>query len=287
MIFLLSWIFLSFINSIKEIFTKHSLKTVDTKLLIWIVSLFSSFLMLPFVINEWLPNFTQTFFLAFIFGWILYFIWKFYYFKALKYWEISYIAPLKWLVTVNVIFTSWLLLWEIPRITWILWLFFVILWVYTLSIQKGHIKFLDPIKHLFTNKWSRFYLITALVYGFTVTIDKIWVLETSPFFWWFSMNMFLFFVTLPNIIKNKKKSKKLITDNYKVLSWLILLHTTVYIWQMYVIQNILASYTSAFKTSSALFTIVIWWLFFKEKDLKKKFVSWLIILAWIILIIFS
>mgnify|MGYP003998905723 CR=1 FL=1 len=287
MIFLFAWIVLSFVNALKEIFIKHSLKTVDSKLLIGIVSLFSSILMLPFIIREWLPDFSLKFFLAFLFWGILYFIWKYFYFQSLKYWEISFISPLKWLVVVNVIFTSWLLLWEVPSIIWTFWIFFVVFWIYLLSIQKWHVKFLDPLKHLLTDKWSRFYLITAVAYWFTVTIDKIWVLETSPFFWWFCMNMFLFFVTLPHLIKNKKKSKELIIWSYKVLSGLIILHTSIYVWQMYIIQNILASYTSAFKASSALFAIIIWWLFFKEKDLKKKFLSWIIIVIWIFLIILS
>jgi|SaaInlStandDraft_5_1057022.scaffolds.fasta_scaffold02138_6 uncharacterized membrane protein len=287
MYFLIAWVLLSFVNSIKEIFIKHSLNKVDSKLLVWVMSLFSSLLMLPFVIREWIPELTNKFYIAFFFWWVIYFIWKFFYFEALKNWEISFISPLKWLVTVNVIFTSWLLLGEVPSFVWLMWMILAIVWVYILSIQKWHVKIIDPIKHLFTDKWSKLYLITALAYWFTVTIDKIGVLETSPFFWWFCMNMFLFFVTIPYLLKNLAKSKNFLINNYKILSWLVILHASIYIWQMYVIQNILASYTSAFKSSSALFTVIIWWIFFKEKDLKKKFFSALLIVLWIVLIIFS
>lgn len=287
MIFLLAWVLLSFVNSFKEISIKYSLKTIDTQLLIWIMSFFSSLLMLPFVISEWIPNLTPKYFAAFWIWWILYFIWKYFYFKALEIWDISFIAPLKWFVILNVILTSWLLLWEVPSSIWFIWMILIVLWIYVLSIQKWHISFLDPIKHLITNKWSRLYLITSVAYWFTVTIDKIGVLETSPFFWAFSMTSFLFFVTLPKIIKDFWKTKKIIIKNYKILSWIVILQTCISVWQMYIISNILASYTSAFKASSALFSIVIWWIIFKEKDLQKRFLAWLIIVWGIILIVLS
>lgn len=287
MIYLLAWVLLSFTNAMKEILVKHTLKWVDSTLLIGLISFFISLILLPFVIIEWIPQLSVTFWIAFFIWGLLYFIWKYFFFKSLQQWDISFIAPLKWLVTINVVLSSWLLLWELPNLIGLSGILLIVWWVYLLAIQKHHVWFFDPIRHIFTHRGSRLYLITSLCYGFTVTIDKIGVLETSPIFWVFAMNIFLTGASALHICKNVKASKEIISKNYHVFFWIVVVSTCIVVWQMYIIEQILASYTSAFKASSSLFAVLIWGMFFWEKDLRQKFVAALVILAWVMCIILS
>ncbi|MDD5770447.1 MAG: hypothetical protein PHE25_05755 [Candidatus Gracilibacteria bacterium] len=55
---------------------------------------------------------------------------------------------------------------------------------------------------------------------------------------------------------------------------------------MYILSQVLAPYASAFKTSSALFAVVIGGWVFKEKGLLQRFFSALIILVGVVLISF-
>lgn len=274
-------------NSIKEIAIKKWLKNIDSNTLAGLVWLFTSIILIPFIINEWIPSFWDSFFIAFIFWSIMYFWGKYLNFTALSIWDISYISPLKALVTINVVFTSFIILWEKPNIYWFLWIIIIAIWSYILSIKKEHTNLLDPIKHLFLNKWSRIYLLVTILYGFTVTIDKIWVNSSSPIFWTFCMNFMVFLFSLWKILSNYKFVKIEIKNNFLIFTIIILLHTLIYVSQMVVISNILASYTSAFKTSSSLFAVIIWWKIFNEENLFIKFIATLIMILGVILISFS
>ncbi len=278
---------LLFSNWVKEILVKKSLKWFDPSFLMWVFSLCTSLIVLPFVIEEGLPKLSLKFILAFVFGGLLYLLWKYCYFRALKEGELSYISPLKWLVTVWVVFTSWLLLWEVPSLLWIIWISVIVIGIYVLAIQKGHVKALEPIKYLFTDKWSRLYLVTVLAYSFTVSIDKIWVLETSPLFWTLCMNIFIFVSVLPSMLKNVKKWYKAVKKYKTVFITWIILNSGVYILHMYTIEVMLSSYVSAFKNSSSIIAVILWWILLKEKDLKKKAIAALIIALGVVCVVFA
>ncbi len=270
-------------NGVKEIVLKKLLNGMDASFLMWILSFCTSILVLPFVIQEWFPELSPKFFWAFFSWGILYLVWKYFYFRALKYWEISYISPLKWIISIGVVFTGWLLLWELPSLLWGIWISIIVIGIYFLSLQKSHIKVLDPVIHLFTDKGSRLFLITVVAYSFSTSIDKVWVLETSPFFWALCMNLFIFFSVLPSVIIHFKKWYKSIKKSRWFLPLIVVLHAGVYSLHMYTIELMLSSYVSAFKNSSAIFTVIVGWIIFKEKDLKKKVWATLIIVFWVVL----
>lgn len=287
LIYLYAFLVLWLLNSFKDISIKHSLKNIDSWLLAWMTSLFTIFFSIPFLVNEWLPNeFSPNFIWILLFWWVFYYFWKFFNFSSLKHGDISLIWPMKWLVTLSTIFTSFLLLWEIPSKIWVVWLLLIVLGTYLLTIEKSHTHFLDPIKALLKNKWSRLYLICIMFYWFTVTFDRMWVLWSSVWFWTVSMNTFVFLFSLPDFIKNKWKIISTFKWIYLSFSLIVVLHFIVYVSQMYVVGEILVPYTSAFKTSTALFAVVIWWWFFKEKWLLQRFLSALIILSGVALIAF-
>ena len=54
-----------------------------------------------------------------------------------------------------------------------------------------------------------------------------------------------------------KASKQIISKNYQVFFWIVVVSTCIVVGQMYIIEQILASYTSAFKASSSLFAVLI------------------------------
>lgn len=276
----------SFIQALKEISIKNNLKNLDWNTLIFILSGLSLILWFPFVLYNWIPDLSSKFFIVFFLSWFLFYIWKLFNFKALQIEDISYISPLKSLISIFVLFLWIIILNEIPNIFWLIGLLLVLIWLYLLNIQKYHKKFIEPIVHIFKNKGSQFFLVTIFCYGFTNIFDKIWVLETNPIFWIFVMNLFLFFVSLKNFLKDFSKNKEFITKRYKSILITFLFYSTSHITQMASLQYIFASYVSVIKSSSMLFVIIIWWIFFKEKDLLRKFFIWLLILVWIIFIYF-
>lgn len=227
-IYIYAFLVLWFLNSFKDIFIKHSLKNIDSWVLAWFVSLFAFFLTLPFLYNEWLPKtFSPNFIWILVFGWVFYYSWKYFNFKSLSLWDISLISPMKWLVTISTILTSFLLLWEKVSIIWWIWLFLIVAWTYLLAVEKGHKNIFDPIKALWINPWSKMYLICIIFYWFTVTIDRIWVLGSSVWFWTACMNLSVFLFSLPDIIKHRKVFFKNFKKIYISFFFICLLHFIV------------------------------------------------------------
>ncbi len=286
-IYLYAFFVLWFLNSFKDIFIKHSLKNIDSWVLAWITSLCLVILTLPFLYNDGLPKeFSPNFLWILLFGGVFYYFWKYFNFTSLSLWDISLISPMKWLVTLSSIATSFLLLWETVSIIWWLWLFLIVAWTYLLAIEKSHTKFLDPIKALWSNPWSKMYLICILFYWFTTTIDRMWTTWSSVWFWSVCMNFTVFIFSIPDILKHKKSFINNFRKIYISFFFIVLLHFVVQTSQYYVVSQILSPYTSAFKTSSALFAVIIGWWFFKEKWLLKRFISAVIVLAWVALVAF-
>lgn len=276
----------SFVQSLKEISIKNNLKGIDSNALIFILSFLSIIFWFPFIIYNWIPELSLKFWWVFFLSWILFYIWKLFSFKAFQVGDISTISPLKSLITVFSLFLWILIVWDKPSFLWLIWIIVIVVWVYFLNLQKYHTKIYDPIMHLFKNKWSKYFLVSIICYSFTFVFDKVWVLESNPIFWVFMMNFFLFFTSFNNFKKDYFKNKTFLITKYKFLFLTFFFYALSHITQMTALQFILLQYVSAIKTSSLLFAIVIWWLFFKEKWLKRKFLIWLIIVSWVILIYF-
>ena len=277
----------AFSHAFKWIFQKINLKDMNSNTLIFLLSAWSIVFWFPFICYLGLPEITIKLILVFIFSGILFYIWKFFSFKALQEEDISYISPLHWLITIGVLFLWFILLKETPSFFWILWVLIILFWVYFLNLQKYHTKFFEPIKHIFTNKWSQFFLITVVCYSFTNIFDKIGVLESYPIFWLFMMNVFLFFTSFYWFTKTYKKDIWYIKNKYLLLLGTFVFYALWHIAQMTAIQYIFIGYMSAIKTAWMIFTIILWWIFFKEKDLLRKFIIWFFIVLWIVLIYFA
>lgn len=128
------------------------------------------------------------------------------------------------------------------------------------------------------------YLISIACYGFTVTIDKMGVLASSPIFWVILMNLSVFFLSIGQMKGKTKATLERLSDMKIALVTIVILHTSVIVAQMYVISEILSSYTSAMKASSAIFSVIIGGWYFREQDLLKKSLATCIILLGVIFI---
>ena len=269
-------------HSIKWMFQKVNLKDINSNTLIFVLSWLSTLFWIPFIVHMWIPEISLKVVLVFVLWSALFYIWELFHFQALQIEDISYISPLMWLVTVWVVCLWAVILNEIPSIYWIIGIGLILMWVYFLNLQKYHTKFFEPIKHLYTNKWSQLFLITVICYSFTNILDKIWVAESYPIFWIFLMNLSLFIISSFKLNKTFKKDISFFRTHW-VLIWItFFFYVLGHITQMTAIQYIFIWYMSAIKTASLLFTIILWWIFFKEKDIMKKFTYWVLIVIGLI-----
>ena len=242
---------------------------------------------LPFLIHEGIPNHIEPGFLWVVAGWwIFYYLGKYFNFQSLALGDISLIAPLKWLVTVATVFSSIFFLGEGINIWGALGIGLTLIGTYSLAVEKSHMTFLSPIRALFRDPGSRMFLIALCFYGFTVTFDRMGIHASSIWLWAFLMNSIVFIMSSRDIYRHRKTLRKNIKKEYKSLVILIVLHVWIYISQMYIVSEIIAPYTSAFKSASALLSIALGGWFFREKNLLQRFTWACIILTGIICISF-
>lgn len=288
MIYLYAFFVLSFLNAFKDISTKQSLKSLDAGVMTGICSLAIIVVTLPFVILEGIPSHIEypSFIWIVLGGGLFYYFGKYFNFQSLSLGDISLISPMKWLVTIATVFSSIILLGEYVNIWGFLGIVLTIGGTYFLAVEKWHTTFIEPIRALVTNPGSRMFLIAVCFYGFTVTFDRMGIHASSIWFWAFLMNAIVFIMSIRDLYKHRKTLKKNLKTQYKALILVIILHVWIYLSQMYIVSEVIAPYTSAFKSASALFAVMFGGWFFQEKHLLQRFFWACIILFGIILISF-
>lgn len=278
-------IIVAILQWVKETSLKSNLKNINSNILIFLLAFFSVLFWLPFIVYFWIPDLSIKFWWVFLLSGFTLYVWKLLNFRAMQAEEISYIAPFRWLIMICVVIFSFILLWEYPSVLGWLGIFLILLWIYLLNITKYHTKFLDPILHITKNKSFLFILFSSIFYWLTTVLDKIGLSEAYPIFWIFIVNLYLVLISSKNFISTFSSNKKSILNSYNVIVITFILYLLIQLIQMEALKLIYPWYFSWIKNSSMLFTIILWWIFFNEKDIKKKLLTWLFIVLWVILII--
>ena len=130
------------------------------------------------------------------------------------------------------------------------------------------------------------FLASLCFYGFTVTFDRMGIHASSIWLWAFLMNLTVLTMSTRDIYKHRKTLKQNIKTQYRALILVIVLHVWIYLSQMYIVSEVIAPYTSAFKSASALFAVILGGWFFQERHLLQRFTGACIILFGIVLISF-
>ncbi len=283
MILLYAFFVLTFLNAFKDIAIKKWLQNLSPGAMTGITSFTLILVSIPFIVQEGIPSHIDSWFLWVVLGGgIFYYFGKFFNFTALSLGDISYITPMKGLVSIAVIFSSLLLLGEGVTLGGWLGIFLIFLGTYFLALEKTHTHIFAPIRALWTNAGSKMYLISVLMYGFTVTFDRMGVQGSSIWIWTFLMNFIMFVMSSRDLYSERKTIRQDMRKYWKVLFFILSLHVFVYVSQMWIVSQVIAPYTSGFKAASALFAVIFGGWFFKEKDIMKRFIAAMIILIGVI-----
>lgn len=239
----------------------------------------------PFIVRDGIPDHIDSSFLWIVLGGgVFYYFGKFFNFTALSLGDISYIAPMKGLVSIAVIFSSLLLLGEWVSIGGWLGIFLIFAGTYFLALEKTHTHVLAPIQALWTNVGSKMYLVSVLMYGFTVTFDRMGVHGSSIWIWTFLMNLIMFIMSSRDVYSERKTIRQDMRKYWRVLFLILSLHVFIYVSQMWIVSQVIAPYTSGFKAASALFAVMFGGWFFREKNLLKRFIAAAIIFSGVLCI---
>ncbi len=207
-----------------------------------------------------------------------------FYYKALKEEEVSFVLPLLSLAPVITLACSALFLREFPNIFGIIGVLLIILGIYTLKLNHAREGIMQPFRHIKNNKGAQMMTIVFLSLGIGSVIDKVGVSNSNAYVFalvnYIGVSTTLFFIT---VIKARKHLRELQTywKQFLLLGAVVAGYTLLYVLAL---EESFASYAIAIRNASIIFTIVLGYLFFKEKDIKQKILAAVIIAAGLVFI---
>ena len=129
-----------------------------------------------------IPEIGSDFYISVLATVILNFIAVILYLKALKITDLSLSIPMMSFTLVFLIFTSFILLNELPTIFGTAGIFLIVIGSYVLNSNKNRTRFLSPFKEIFRNKGIFYMLIVAFLFSISANFDKLVVLNSDIIF---------------------------------------------------------------------------------------------------------
>ncbi|MBI2625979.1 MAG: EamA family transporter [Candidatus Nealsonbacteria bacterium] len=206
--------------------------------------------------------------------------------KALQIGELSLTAPLLSFTPVFLIFTSRIMLGESIGFLGICGVALITAGTYALELrrEKG---IWGPIKALLKDKAALMTLIVALIYSVSSNFNKIAVANSSPITYLVFVQMIsaLVFITIIFLKSDQKFAG--IKSGWKMLLAVGLFTALSLFAQMTALTLAMVPYVISLKRTSAVFSVILGFIAFKERNIKPKLIGSILMMAGVLLISIS
>jgi len=279
--------FTAFFESLKDVFSKKSLKNIDEYVVSWSLRFFALPFLVPLLFFIEIPSLGNKFWLALLVGGSLNVIATILYMKAIKYSDLSITVPMVTFTPLFLLLTSPLIVGEFPTFLGLIGVLLIVLGSYTLNIKQRHEGYLVPFRALLKETGPKLMLLVAFIWSITSNFDKIGVQNSSSIFWAVAVNIFITLVMLPIMLYKSRGSFQHIRINYKALFPVGLFSALTLIFQMTAISLTLVAYVISIKRTSALMSVLFGHLIFKEKDIRERLAGAVIMIVGVLFITLS
>jgi len=274
----------AFFESIKDVLSKRSLKGINEYVVAWALWFFPFPLLLIVLMIMGIPSIGSQFWLALISGGTFNVVATILYMKAIKYSDLSISVPLLAFSPLFLLITSPLLVGEFPNQYGLIGILLIVIGSYVLNIKKRSEGFFQPFKSLINETGSRLMLIVALIWSVSANIDKVGILNSSPFLWITAMSAFVSITLLPLVLtKIPKRKKELKSWTYSLFPIGIIYGLTI-INQMVAISITIVPYVISIKRTSTILSVFWGYFIFKENYIKDRLTGVVIMIAGVLLI---
>lgn len=231
------------------------------------------------------PTIGSAFYFSVLITVVINIIGAIFYFKALKISDLSLSVPMLSFTPVFLIFTSFILLKELPTLFGILGIFLIVIGSYILNIARDNKSLSAPFKNIFKNKGVFYMLIVAFLWSVSSNFDKLVVKNSDPVFGYFVVYLLLCLAFLVISFIQKQKIKEIYKENFHKFLFIgiFLALTAVAINTAYTMQ--IVPYVISLKRLTVLFSVFYGGLLFREKDILRRIFGALVMLIGAILVI--
>lgn len=269
------WIFFAFLTAVceaaKDAVCKKSLHNVDEYVVAWSWKAFPLPFLLPLLFFvDWPAELSLRFWGALFVGGLLNVLVTFVYIRAIRVSDLSLTVPLLSFTPVFLLGTSPLLVGEFPAVSGYLGVLFIFTGSYVLGVKNRELGYLGPLKAVLRHKGPRLMLLVAALWSVAANMDKIGVLETSPFFWAACIQSFVALGMTPIAMYKSANFVRMVRENAPILSLIGLFAALGLAFQMTAIEEGLVPYVISIKRTSIVFSVLFGGLIFKEKDAASR-----------------
>ncbi len=274
----------AFLLASSDAYTKRIISKYDVYLLAWIRNVFATPYLILVIFLVKIPVTDFYFWLAIGTGLPIEILALILNLKAIKLSPLSLTMPFLGLTPVFLIFTSFIMLGELPDLPGITGILLIAIGAYLLNFSSLRNSILDPFKAVLKEKGSVLMIIVAFIYSITSNIAKIGINHSSAAF--FGSVYYLLVTVLISVFyrKNILSSGNIISKNIKDLSLIGFFYGLSIVLHFIGLSLTHVAYMISVKRTSLLFSILYGKFMFHEIKIKERLLGSLLIMAGVILI---
>jgi drug/metabolite transporter (DMT)-like permease len=193
--------------------------------------------------------------------------------KATQISDLSVSMPMLSLTPLFLIITSYLMRGELPTFYGVIGIFLIAAGAYTVNINHSSDGFLEPFKRLIKDKGPFYAIIVAFIWSITSNLFKTGILYSGPVFYNAVVYLFSSMIMLPLVFIKFKDKVRDIKTNFNSLILLGCLSAFMTVLAAYAMLSSIVPYVIALKRSSVIFSVLIGFIFFKEKNFKHAIIG--------------
>lgn len=274
----------AFLTSVNDVIRKRTAHKTDVYIASWGMRFFSLFFILPMAFFVKFPVIKPMFWVALLVSGSILTLTTLLYNKSIEISDLSLSTPMLALSPIFLLVTSPVILGEFPSRLGLIGILLIVIGSYILNSKSEHKGYWAPFKAMLQNRGPRLMLMVALIYSVGANVDKVGVLNSSPFFWVLALDIISSLLLLPIMFWRTRHVFKKVRAEMKFLVVMGFVDALALICQMTAITMAIVPYVITIKRTSALMSSLFGFFILKEKGVQERLVGVVLMIAGLIFI---
>lgn len=283
------WAFLSVLAGLGDAISYAMIKKLN-KLDLYVKLLYYNLITLPFLLVGFLfykvPAVSSYFYAIVGINVIIWLIAMFLLMKSLQESDFSISIPLLSFTPIFLLFVSYALLREFPTNLGLVGILIVVFGSYILHISSIKHGYLEPLKSIFKNK-GIYMIIAAFLFSITASLAKIGIQLSNPAYFMFIHYLFTSIILMILFFNRLKHNKIIIKQNLKYIFIIGISVASSELLAGTAFNSAIVPYVISLKRSNIIFSVILGFFLFKEKNFKETIIGAIIMFIGAVLITLS
>lgn len=259
---------------VQSAYLKGVLPAADKQLVAWGIFVFALPVYVGMLFFGGMPEVSSRFWVAFavslgvnLVAWPLFV-------RSIQLSDISLVMPLVAFTPVFILGVEFVVLGELPAGMGLIGILLIVFGAYVLNVRKGMGGIFEPMTTLLRDRGAVLMLIVAALWSISATVEKITVGESSPAFYLTALAVGFAIAFLPVVATRVEEPLQKLRQQWWRLAGAGLLTGAMAGFQMHAIEMTpLVNYVVSIKRAGMLVSVLVGWLFFKEKNIMFRLIG--------------